>query len=343
MKPKLVLTLALLMTITAPTISVAQLSGVCEDQAMCIQSGKNTVRFKSQGYHLSGLLFVPEGFDHTRQYPTVVISSAFNQVKEQTGAVYGKKLAEYGYVALSFDHLGYGDSEGPIRNNENAAWKMEGIRDAVSYLGTLPFVSADKLYGLGICAGGGYMAIVAVTDKRLKAISTVSGMMDNTASYFGVFSKEQLLPLFSMANAARQKTYETGEIEYYDALGMESPDLESLDKSSAQYEGYQYYMTERAGAATYPSYTHKTVKTLMENAPLTSATHFAPYLYTPYLGVYGEKAMADTGPLTVRFHELASEPKELFEVPGASHVSLYDIDEHVNPAVKKMVEFFSKY
>ncbi|MCV6636422.1 alpha/beta hydrolase [Candidatus Albibeggiatoa sp. nov. NOAA] len=310
---------------------------------MSMQSGINTVQFKSQGYQLAGLLFTPNDFDATKQYPTVVFTGPFNQVKEQTGTVYGKKLAQQGYVVLSFDHVGYGDSEGDVRNNENASWKMEGVRDAVSYLGTLPFVNKDKLYGLGVCAGGGYMAIVAVTDKRLKAIATVSGMMDNTASYFGVMSKEQLMPIFKMANDARQRQYETGTVEYYDVLGVESLDVDSLDKSSAQYEGYDFYMTERAGKQTYPNYSHKSVMTVMEDAPLTSATALAPYLYTPYLGIYGEKAMADTAPLTVNFYNQASEPKELYEVSGASHVSLYDIDKDVDRAVAKMDAFFKKH
>ena len=343
MKLKAALVLTSLMAISAPTVTLAHSPTINEVQTMSIQSGSNTVNFKSQGHSLAGLLFVPDNFDAAKAYPTVVISSAFNQVKEQTGAVYGKKLAQQGYVVLSFDHLGYGDSEGAIRNNENPFWKMEGIRDAVSYLGTLPFVDRDKLYGLGVCAGGGYMAIVAVTDKRLKAIATVSGMMDNAGYYFGALTKEQLQPLFKMANDARQQAYETGEVAYYDALGMESLDVGSMDKNSAQYEGYDYYMTARAGAQTYPNYTYKTVSTMMEVAPLTSAVYFAPNLNTPYLGIYGEKAMADTAPLTVNFYEKASEPKELYEVKGASHVSLYDIDKDVDRAVDKMVEFFGKY
>jgi len=310
---------------------------------MSIQPGVNTVQFKSQRYQLSGLLFTPNDFDKAKHYPTIVFAGPFNQIKEQTGTVYGKKLAEQGYIFLSFDHLGYGDSEGPIRNNENASWKMEGIRDAVSYLGTLSFVNKDKLYGLGVCAGGGYIATVAVTDKRLKAIATVSGMMDNTASYFGVMTKDQLMPIFKMANDARQRTYETGNIEYYDALGIESLDLDALDKHSAQYEGYDFYMTERAGSQTYPNYTHKTVMTLMENAPLNSATALASYLYTPYLGIYGEKAMADTAPLTVNFYNQASEPKALFEIKGASHVSLYDNSKDIDQAVDKMLSFFDQY
>ncbi|BDD12574.1 hypothetical protein FUAX_50060 (plasmid) [Fulvitalea axinellae] len=306
-----------------------------------LKAGTNDVTFKSQGVKLAGLLFTPEGFDSAEKYPAVVFSGPFNQVKEQMGAVYGKKMAELGYVFLSYDPYSFGDSEGQPRNNEHAHHKMESIRDAVSYLGTLDFVDRKQIYGIGGCASGGYMPLVAVTDKRLAAIATVSGMMDNQASYFGVMTKEQLMPLFEMANAARQKAYETGEYETYDALNMEGVDLKTLDKSSAMYEGYDYYMTSRAGKETYPNYTHMAPKTLMENAPMTSATFYAPYLYTPYLGIVGEKA--DTGVLTEIFYEKCSEPKEFYKIEGATHVSLYDIDKDVDRAVERIDKFFRKY
>ena len=37
-----------------------------------------------------------------------------------------------------------------------------------------------------------------------------------------------------------------------------------------------------------------------------------------------------------------SEPKEFVEIEGASHVDLYDIDEHVNHAVEAMDGFFNR-
>lgn len=308
-----------------------------------LKAGKNNITFKSQGCNLAGLLFTPEDFDATHSYPTVIFTGPFNQVKEQTGTVYGTKLAQKGYVALVFDHLGYGDSEGEVRNNEKASWKMEGVRDGISFLGTLDVVDKERLFGLGVCAGGGYMAIVATTDKRLKAIATVSGMMDNTASYFAVMSREQIVPLLEMANQARQRMYESGETEYFDALGMEGIDPSQLPEGSAQAEGYDFYMTPRAGCQTYPNFTHRTLSNLMEDAPLTSATALAPYLYTPYLGIYGEYALQDTGPLTVAFYEAASDPKELYKVEGASHVSLYDIDADVDRAVDRMDGFFRQH
>lgn len=310
---------------------------------LTLHPGKNEISFKSQGYSLAANLYVPEGFDASGSYPAVIYSPPFNQVKEQSGAIYCRKLCEKGYVALAFDHIGYGDSEGEIRNYENADIKMESIRDGVSFLSTLPFVDRDRLFGLGMCASGGYMALVATTDKRLKAIATVSGMMNNQASYFKTMDRETVCAVIAAANAGRQKYYETNEVEYIDALGLETLDLNSLDKSSAQYEGYEYYMTQRAGAETYPNYSYKSPTFMLEAPMLADAQSYAPYLYTPYLGIYGDKAMQDTAPLTVQFYEAASEPKELVEISGASHVSLYDIETDVDRAVAAMDTFFQKH
>lgn len=170
--------------------------------------------------------------------------------------------------------------------------------------------------------------------------------MNNTARYFGALSREQIVPLFKAANEARQRMYESDEAEYSDTFNVESLDadqLAQLPERGIRREGYDYYMTPRAGCQTYPNYSHRTLSNLIESAALVNPTAFAPFLYTPYLGIYGSHAMQDNAPLTIAFYEAASEPKELFEVSGASHVSLYDIDEDVDRAVDKMDEFFQKH
>ena len=313
-----------------------------------LNAGRNDITFKSQGVNLAGHLYTPEGFSERGSYPAVVFSGPFNQVKEQTGAVYAQKLAELGYVTIVFDHLGFGDSEGELRNNENAFIKIESIRDAISYMGTLPFVDRDNLFGLGVCASGGYMALVATTDKRLKAIASVSGMMGNKASYFEAMDRETVTGLIAMQNAGRQKAYETGVVDYVDALGMGAEE-EKVKAGETPSEGYDYYMTERAGAQTYPNYSHLSPSFMLEAPMLADATSYAPYIYTPFMGIVGEKAMDPasgvlcTGPLTKTFFDLASDPKEFVEVPGASHVDLYDKHEFVGVAIDAMDSFFKKH
>lgn len=304
-----------------------------------LQSGKNDITFRSLGKNLAAHLYTPVDFDPKKKYPAIVFSSAFNQVKEQTGAVYAPLLAERGYVTIVFDHIGYGDSEGDIRNNENSFVKIETIRDATSFMGTLPFVDRDQLFGLGVCASGGYMALAATTDKRLKAIASVSGMLANQASYFGTMDRETVTALIATQNAGRQKAYETGEVDYVDALQVDK--AKNAPEGTAMYEGYDYYMTTRAGAQTYPNYSHLSPSFMMEAPMLADALSYAQYLYTPFIGIIGENA--ETGPLTEMFYEKASEPKELVKISGASHVSLYDIEKDVVRAVEAIDTFFQKH
>ena len=313
-----------------------------------LAAGRNDITFASQGVTLAAHLYTPEGFDPNGSYPAIVFSSAFNQVKEQAGAVYGPHLAELGYVTIVFDHVGFGDSEGELRNNENPFVKMESIRDAISFMGTLPFVDRDNLFGVGVCASGGYMALVATTDKRLKAVASISGMLGNQSSYFGTMDRETITGLIAAQNAGRQKAYETGEVEYVDALGMEA-EAEKVKSGKVPSEGYDYYMTARAGVKTNPNYSHLSPSFMLEGPMLADAQSYTPYIYTPFIGIVGEKAMDPasgptyTGPLTLAFVDKASEPKELVEISGASHVSLYDVEEDVTRAIDAMDGFFKKH
>lgn len=75
----------------------------------------------------TGLLFLPDDFDASKKYPTLVFSSTMAQINELLGSHYAKKMAERGYVFFTFDHIGIEDTK-------------EALRDAVHYLGTLDFV-----------------------------------------------------------------------------------------------------------------------------------------------------------------------------------------------------------
>ena len=306
-----------------------------------IVAGENKVKFTSMTMggelKLAGLLFTPTNFDFSKQYPTVVLTGAFNQVKEQTCSVYARKLAEQGYVALCFDHQGYGESEGYIRNFEYAPAKIEGIHDAVSFLSMQTFVDTENLFGIGICAGGSHMAYAALTDKRLKKIALVGGMLVNTVVHFMANGKKKSQQLLEAASEARQKAYETGEIISFDALGMDDGTAKN-SKITDQKEGYDYYMTERAGAQTYPNYSHKTPEFFVLDNARYSARAIARFLTTPTVTIHGSKA--STKIFSCLFHWAKKGPKKRVSIKGATHVDLYDKDQHVEQAINAATDYF---
>lgn len=333
-----------LMGFQAQASTQVQITNHGQTKMLDLSSGLNAVTFKSQGVNLVGNLYLPEEFDPAQKYPTIVFSGPLGQVKEQMAANYGDAMVERGYVYLAFDHIGFGDSEGDLRQDENPYKKMEGIRDAVSYLGTLPFVDRDRLFGIAGCASASYMPVVAVTDKRIKALATVSGLLDGHARFFGGgMPKEVLLTLIRASNAARQSLYEQGTLDPVDLIGFEKNDPATLDPDSINGQGYDYYQTARAGSETFPNYDYRVQATMFETQPLVSARQWAPYLNTPFLGIYGSAAMDNTAQATLDFCNEATEPKELYEVKGARHVDLYDYPHFVAEVADRIDEFFQKH
>lgn len=61
------------------------------------------VQFQSQGTKVYGNLYLPTNKTKQAQ-PAVVVVGPQSSVKEQVPAVYARKLAEQGFVALAFDH-----------------------------------------------------------------------------------------------------------------------------------------------------------------------------------------------------------------------------------------------
>jgi fermentation-respiration switch protein FrsA (DUF1100 family) len=60
----------------------------------------------------------------------------------------------------------------------------------------------------------------------------------------------------------------------------------------------------------------------------------------PVLLIAGEKA--DTRFYSQIAYDKAKDPRELFIVPAATHIDLYDKPQFVGPAVVKLKQFFEK-
>ncbi len=304
-----------------------------------LKPGKNRVSFVSKSIagnlNLVGDLYLPANFDASKKYPTIVFTGPILQVKEQMAAVYGKKFSEKGYVFLAFDHAGFGDSEGYIRSFDDAATKINDVQNAVSYLRTLPFVDRDKLYGIGGCMGANTMVYTALTDKRIKKIAVVSGMLANSIIF--QFDKE-IDKKLADASEAMQKFYETGDVGL---IELASTDSAKNSKLQSVREGYDYYMTARGGQQTYPNYSHKASELTNLSFPRYNASSVAKYLRMPVITVYGTDA--DTKIFSwLLFHRKLKNPKKKLKIKGASHVDLYDKDEYVDQAVDGIDAFFLK-
>lgn len=147
------------------------------------------VNFKNRLWKISGNLHLPDNFNETQKYSAIVCVHPGSSVKEQTAGLYATKLAQEGFVALAYDASFQGESGGEPRYLEDPSYRVEDIRCAVDYLTTLDFVDENHIGLLGICAGGGYAANAAMTERRIKALATVVGINASRAFREADFKK----------------------------------------------------------------------------------------------------------------------------------------------------------
>ncbi|MFP9135028.1 alpha/beta hydrolase [Shewanella algae] len=306
---------------------------------------KVSFRNADMAWDMAAFILLPDGFDAAKRYPTMVSVHPFGSCKEQTSsAVYGKALAELGYVVIAFDASFQGESGGMPRYVEDPTQRVEDISRVIDYAVTLPYVDETRIGGLGICGGGGYILNSALTEKRLKAVVGITPV--NVGRLFREgFSLYN--PIGTLEAMATQRTAEArgAELQVNELL---PPSLEFAKENGLTdrdvFEATEYYKTPRGqseGGATRMVFSHAQ-KTLSWDA-----FAFAETLMTqPMMAVVGQKvgafgAFRDGQEIYGR--AAASKDRQLVDLENWSHYELYDHPEAVSLAMERVAPFLAKY
>jgi len=284
------------------------------------------VTFKSQ-YHMNvaGNLFTPKSLAQTATSPAIVVGHPMGAVKEQSANLYATKMAERGFVAMCIDLPFWGESEGQPRNAVSPDFYAEAFSAAVDFLGTRPFVDRERIGGIGICGSGSFIISAAKIDPRMRAIATVS-MYDMGAANRNALNHsltvEQRKQIIAAAAEQRYVEFAGGETQYTSGTVHEL----TADTDPIQREFYEFYRTPRG------EYTPKGGSPLLTTHPtLTSNVKFMNFYpfndietISPRPMLFITGGQAHSREFSEDAYRLAAEPKELFIVPGAGHVDLYD-------------------
>lgn len=272
-----------------------------------------------------GNLFIPKSLGKSARSPAIIVGHPMGAVKEQSSNLYAQKLAEQGFVTLALDLSFWGESEGSPRNAVLPDMYAEDFSAAVDYLGTQAFVDRQRIGVLGICGSGSFVISAAKIDPRMKAIATVS-MYDMGAANRNGLKHSQALEQRKQAIAAaaeqRYVEFTGGKIQYTSGTVHKLTD----DTHPIQREFFDFYRTARgeftpAGSSpeltTHPTLTSN-IK-FMNFYPFADIETISP---RPMLFIAGENAHSRE--FSEEAWRLADEPKELYIVPNAGHVDLYD-------------------
>jgi len=278
------------------------------------------ITFKNRyGITLAGDLYQPKNPSGKRA--AIAVGGPFGAVKEQSSGLHAQTLAERGFVTLAFDASFTGESGGEPRNVASPDINTEDFSAAVDFLGLLSHVDRERIGILGICGWGGMALNAAAVDKRVKAVAATT-MYDMTRVMSKGYNDSVTLAerTATLAQLGRQRwaDAEKGAPAY-------QPPYNTLRGGEAQFlvDYHDYYMTPRGyhvrAVNSGNAWTQTTPLSFMNMPLLTYIAEIAP---RPVLFIHGENAHSRYFSETA--YAAAAQPKELFIVPGASHVDLYD-------------------
>lgn len=299
------------------------------------------VSYEVGGIKVAANLYLPVNFDETKKYPAVTSAHPNGGSKEQVSGLFAQRLAEMGYVAVAADARYQGGSEGTPRNRDYPCNRIDDVSGMVDYLSTLPYVDKERIGSLGICGGGGYTLAAAQTDKRIKAVATLSMFNTGRVRRNGFMDGDiaNIPTRLAKAAEARNKML-SGEIMYEgDNPTMTEEQLRALMEklpAGLYRDGVEYYGITHAHPNANSRYTTESLAKLMA----FDVDDRMDLIYQPLLMMAGD--IADTKYMTDSAFEKAVnvKSKELFLIEGATHIRTYWVPEYVDKAVEKLREFF---
>ncbi|MER9252562.1 dienelactone hydrolase family protein [Mesorhizobium sp. M0598] len=267
------------------------------------------VTFASHGEQIVGELYLPEGLA-AKPAPALVVTGAWMTVKEQMPARYAREMADRGFVALTFDFRGWGESGGARRQYEDPKAKIADIKAAVAYLAGRSEIDKDRIGGLGICASSGYMVSAAAAIKSVALVAPWLQDAEVVEQTYG--GKDGIARLEALGDTAEAQYRSTGKQAFLPAA--------SLSDERAIMFKVPYYSEPDRGMI--PAWRNEADPAFWRGWLTFDAIQAAPRLRQPFLMVHSEAAAIPQG--AHKFYARLTNSKQELWLENVTQFDFYD-------------------
>jgi dipeptidyl aminopeptidase/acylaminoacyl peptidase len=193
---------------------------------------KNPVTFYSEGCKLVGDVYSPADLQPGEKRSGIVLCHGYTGVKDLYLPDNAQVLTEAGYMVMTFDYKGWGDSEGP-RSRLAPYSRVSDVQAALTFFSTLPEVDPQRLGIYGTSYGGATVVWVGAIDPRVRCIVSVVGIGHGTRWMRSVRRPDEWYDLLERAEADRVRRAVTGQSELVERSDILLPDRQSAELAAA--------------------------------------------------------------------------------------------------------------
>lgn len=193
---------------------------------------KRPVTFYSEGYKLVGDIYYPDDLRPGDKRAGIVLCHGYTGVKDLYLPDNARVLNEAGYMVMTFDYKGWGESEGS-RSRLAPYSRVADVQAAVTFLAALPEVDAARLGIYGTSYGGATVVWVGAIDPRVQCIVSVVGIGHGARWMRSVRHPDEWFELLERGQEDRLNRAMTGKSTFVERSEILLPDRQSAELAAA--------------------------------------------------------------------------------------------------------------
>ena len=291
---------------------------------------KRAVEFYSEGFKLCGDVYTPDGLAPGEQRAGVLLCHGYTGVKDLYLPDNARVLNEAGYVVMTFDYKGWGESEGKSPHRLAPYSRVADVQAAMTFLGVQPEVDEERIGIYGTSYGGATVSWVGAIDPRAKCVVSVVGIGHGARWMSRVRRMDEWFDLLERSAEDRTQRTLTGKSEMVERSDILLPDRQSAALAAAA------RAKNPAAVGTIPlEYVDDTIGF----NPEWIVGRISP---RPILFITSSDDRLVPPEESEQLYAHAGEPKKLVTLNGFGHYEVYE-EPAFSEAMKHTLEWYLEY
>jgi dipeptidyl aminopeptidase/acylaminoacyl peptidase len=286
-----------------------------------------SLEFYSDGSKIAADYYLPDGYQSGTKIPAVLLCHGFAGIKEFLLPAYAQAFAAAVFAALTFDYRGFGASEGE-RGRLKPAEQITDIRNAITFLQTLPEVDPERIGLWGSSFGGANIIGAAAVDPRPRCLVVQLSFADGERMILGNKDSGEREKILNTLKKASERLVLKNK-----SLSL-TPDQILTDAESKEFF--------KNALESYPALQTKipllTLQQIIEYHP----EELIAKIQRPILIIGAEDDQVCPVTESERLYARANQPKELLVIKKTKHYDVYSGDPF-SKSSQKAIDWYRRY